>query len=304
MHELNAHRMTFVHQLRESVEIGDAYAMAAWAAVFLGAYEDGLRAAEAGVEFSRGVSPGTFLHCLTFVVLARFALGDWDGALRAHGEMVEVNSEDPRELPPGPYVRAYAGAALCHELRGEPDEAERCLDLVLGAVRNGMLRPGLVGACGAAARTLVHRDRVDEALELFPWTSRGEGSPPLLEALCEVAAAWGDWGYAGQLLELARTEAAECDLLALPHHADRLEGRIAAASGRTAEAAEALRRSAEGFARLKAPWEEAYSRLLEAELAGDTNRLPEALATFEHLKSVKEAARARQLLSGAEASHP
>src|SRR5262249_11417741 len=31
MHEVNGQRMALVHQLRENVEIGDAYAMAAWA---------------------------------------------------------------------------------------------------------------------------------------------------------------------------------------------------------------------------------------------------------------------------------
>ena len=64
-----------------------------------------------------------------------------------------------------------------------------------------------------------------------------------------------------------------------------------------------LRRSADGFATLEARWEEAWSRLLLAELlvADERERaepeLTSALAVFERLGSVRETERASTLLT-------
>jgi len=57
-----------------------------------------------------------------------------------------------------------------------------------------------------------------------------------------------------------------------------------------------LRRSAEGFASLGAPWEEAWSRLLLAELTSDAGEAARALPVFERLGSVEEIDRASELL--------
>ncbi len=90
--------------------------------------------------------------------------------------------------------------------------------------------------------------------------------------------------------------------LALPLFADRLEGRAAGAGGDVTAAAELLGRSAEGFAALEAPWEEAWSRLLLAEILARSDpqvaerELRGALAVFERLGSVREAERARASL--------
>jgi hypothetical protein len=84
--------------------------------------------------------------------------------------------------------------------------------------------------------------------------------------------------------------------------ADRLEGRTAYAGGDALQAAELLSRSAEGFAALGASWEEAWSRLLLAEVVanGESRRaeqeLAAALSVFERLGSVQETDRARALL--------
>jgi len=57
-----------------------------------------------------------------------------------------------------------------------------------------------------------------------------------------------------------------------------------------------LRRSADGFASLGAPWEEAWSRLLLAELTSDVGEARQALAVFERLGSVSEIESAQVLL--------
>ena len=74
-----------------------------------------------------------------------------------------------------------------------------------------------------------------------------------------------------------------------------------------ARATELLRRSADGFAKLEASWEEAFSRLLLAEVLAESDgrlaqpELTAALGVFEELRSVREAERARALLAAAPA---
>jgi class 3 adenylate cyclase len=91
-------------------------------------------------------------------------------------------------------------------------------------------------------------------------------------------------------------------LLALPFFADRLEGPRLALLGEPQAGAKMLLRFAEGFRQLGAAWEEAWSRLLAAEvlLAVDADRAHDAAAaalpTFERLGSVQELERARKVL--------
>jgi hypothetical protein len=123
-----------------------------------------------------------------------------------------------------------------------------------------------------------------------------------LEALCEIVAAQGNWDEAPGLIRAARDEAKTGEQLSLPLYADRLEGRAAAAAGEVERGATLLRGAAAGFAALGARWEEAWSRLLLAELlVGSEPRSAErelsaALSVFEQLRSVREAERARALL--------
>ena len=122
------------------------------------------------------------------------------------------------------------------------------------------------------------------------------------EALCEIAGRRERWDEAAELVTAAREEVAVGEQVALPLFADRLEGRAASASGDTANAAEPLLRSADGFAALEARWEEAWSRLLLAELLLPGDRLAAerelraALPVFEQLGSAREAERARASL--------
>jgi hypothetical protein len=136
----------------------------------------------------------------------------------------------------------------------------------------------------------------------------GTGSAGLtLEALCEIVAARESWDEAAGVVRAAREEAEIGGQLSLPLFADRLEGRAAAAARDEERAATLLRRSADGFAALGARWEEAWSRLLLAEvsLLGGLQRqsvereLAAALSVFEQLGSVREADRAASLLADA-----
>jgi hypothetical protein len=124
-----------------------------------------------------------------------------------------------------------------------------------------------------------------------------------LQSLCEITAAGERWDEASALVAATREEAEVGEQLTLPLFADRLEGRAASAAGDIAAGARLLERSADGFAALEAVWEEAWSRLLLAELvaASDARRAEQegarALPVFERLGSVRELERARALLA-------
>jgi len=130
-----------------------------------------------------------------------------------------------------------------------------------------------------------------------------ESAALLLEAECDLVAETGAWERASEVAAAARREAEAAGLVALPIHADRLEGRAARSSGDLDVAIETLRHASEGFAALEARWEEARTGLFLAEAlveAGghdEARRLSQrALDVFDELGSLAESATARRLL--------
>jgi hypothetical protein len=199
---------------------------------------------------------------------------------------------------------AYTRVALCHELRGKRDDADRYIDVALRYIER--VRHALSGGSihlPPLARALARHGRFDEALALIPLVPRSLSAGPTLEALCEITAARERWDEAAGLVEAARQEAEVGEQRALPSFADRLEGLASGAAGDATKAAELLGRSAEGFAAIGARWEEAWSRLLLAEvvLGSETQHaereLALALPVFDELGSVREAERARAVLA-------
>jgi hypothetical protein len=302
----NARRLELVPQMTDVKEIGDAHAVSAWSAHHLGRYRESEAHATECVERSRGVDAGSYLHGLVWREMARFMLGDWDGALADQAEIERVAAQDPRELPAGFTVRAYAFAALCHELRGEQDAADPYIEVTTRyfVQRRSVHAQGSLQA-PPLALVLARRGRYDEALELIPFVPETGSSGITLEVLCEIAALRGRWDEASELVVAARAEAAVGEQVSLPLFAARLEGRAAAAAGDGARAAELLAQTADGFAGLGARWEEAWSRLLLAEVVAGDDRaragreLAAALPVFERLRSVREVERAGALLAGA-----
>jgi class 3 adenylate cyclase len=301
-------RIEFVPRMTDVKEIGDTYAMAAWSAQHLGRHAEAEAHATACIERSRGIDSGSYLHGLTWRVAARFMLGRWDAALADQAELERIAAQDPRELPAGYTMRAYTFTALCRELRGERDEADRYMELARRYfdLRRPLRARGSLHA-PPLALALAHRGLFEDALALIPLVP-GTGSAGLtLEALCEIVAARESWDEAAGVVRAAREEAEIGGQLSLPLFADRLEGRAAAAARDEERAATLLRRSADGFAALGARWEEAWSRLLLAEvsLLGGLQRqsvereLAAALSVFEQLGSVREADRAASLLADA-----
>jgi class 3 adenylate cyclase len=304
MHRVALRRRGLVSQMSDVKEIGDSLAMAAMSAQHLGRYRDAAEHATECIERARGIDPGSYLHGLVWRVSARFSLGDWEGALADQEELESIAAEDPREFPAGFTLRAYAVAALCRELRGEGPQADRYVDLFLSyfAAKPDLLTRGARGRAPVAV-LLARRGRFDEALKLMPLERNSASAGFTLEALCEITAMREAWDEAPTVVAATREEADIGEQLSLPLFADRLEGRAAAAAGHRSRATELLTRSADGFASLEARWEEAWSRLLFAEVVtGDDGSLAErelrrALEVFDVLHSVREAEQARALLA-------
>jgi hypothetical protein len=295
-------RLDLVPRLVDSREISDVYAVAALSATFMGRYGEAATLSEEAVERARGLDPGQYLYSLSWRTLTRFLNGNWDGALTDHAEVETLESKDAEGLPL-PYAAApYAAAMMCHELRGDTAAAQAYLDLLERYRARQDLRGAPIGVTRMlAARAYVHRGEPERAwawikLDRAPYVGAN------IEAACEVVAE-GPETRAWEIVHVAREESLRAQSPALALHADRLEGRILARRGRESDkAVELLAGAARGLGALGAPWEEAWTRLILARVLGDADEreaarhAQAALATFEALGSIREAAESRSLL--------
>lgn len=283
-------RLQLVPRLTDVTEVCDVYAMAAWNSTFIGHYRTAIARATECVERAEGVDAGAFQHGLVWRTSARFMAGDWDGCLQDQEQIERVQNEDARDLPPPYVMRPYGFAALCHELRGETDHAERYLMILRRFHADRDMPVNLIGSRAPMCRALAHKGELEEARSLL----RLEPSQFLcihLEAWTDVVAGMERWDEAREMLPMARAEAERGELIALGYFLDRLEGRVAASEADTERARILLRGSAEGFERLGAPWEQSNSLLHLATVSEPSevrSILDAATATFEGLRSVAE----------------
>jgi hypothetical protein len=137
-------------------------------------------------------------------------------------------------------------------------------------------------------------------------SNRRAYGPAVWETRCDLVAESTEWDRTTEVVTAVRAAIERGRLLALPAFADRLEGRASLAAQDPAAAVPLLERARDRFTELDARWEEACTRLSLAETliaAGDETRARDELAVavpvFEALGSLREAARAAELL-GAE----
>ena len=222
-------RLAIAERLTDPWEVGDAFQTAADIALAIGRYEDARRWGSEGYERARG-GPDVWRAGLAWRAIARFKLGDWDGAIEDF-ERMEAARATTRFGTVGYFtLTMWSCIALLHELRGERAAADR---LVAGVV------PELPGTATIRripwlARLAAHRGS-DEALERIEESAsmvgRDMAKGAILEALCDVIAELGRWELADERLPKPARSRSRALLEALPLHADRLDGRAALARG-------------------------------------------------------------------------
>lgn len=299
--EVTGRRLALVPALIDPREIEDAYAMAAWAAFHTGRYAEAAGLATEGFNRSVTVTAAMGLHCLEWRALAKFRLGDWDGFFEDF-ELGRRLVGEREESPPGFISRPFAVAALISEVRGDGGEADRLMKR-LTALEGEWQE---VGTCDAwLGSLLARRGRFAEARarlvrEEFAYIRENLGL--LLEARCDLLIEEEAWDEARETVEEARAHAEAAALIALRHHADRLEAMAAEAAGDRLRALDLLGAAREGFDAIEARWEAARTDLLMAEVLFRGGRTEEArrsaapsVPVFEELGARRELDRARSV---------
>ena len=295
-------RLDLVGSLSDPAELGDVYTTAAWCCYHIGRYRDAERWADRGVESTMTAAPNWALYCLDWRAVARCRLGEWDaffGDVTFIGELLG----DRKGQPPGQASDHLGAAAYVHEIRGEPVDADRNIEVVRW-LEGEEERPS-AGLAVWKALFLARRGSFDEAraaLDLPKTLWHGYARGIVLEARCEIVAQQEAWDEVAQLVDASRAHSEEAELLALPFFADRLEGLSARAAGELEVAEGLLGRALAGFTDLEAGWESARTALSLAEALedrGDDGRAGELLAraqpVLEALRSVRESAKAEDL---------
>jgi tetratricopeptide (TPR) repeat protein len=287
------------HLVTDIAELGDFHAMGAWGYYELGRYGDALAVADEGIARLSGREPGMELHIRSWRVAALLRLGRWDEAMDEYGRM-EMLLGERRDGPPYFVMHATACAALIHELRAEATRSDRLTTVMLASItgQSGRLYAFLI-------RVLVARGEIGRARALPLAQSWQVHANDVYEAHAELLAAAEAWDEAPAHVQVMREHAAAAETAALVPFADRLEGRAALAAGDPGAAAELLRRSADRFGELEAPWERALSLtdLARASVAtGDRlaafSEIDEAIATFAEFRSERDLERARAVRGG------
>jgi class 3 adenylate cyclase/tetratricopeptide (TPR) repeat protein len=302
MDDVVERRLDLVRSLTDPHEIGDVFAVAAWVQFHIGRYRRAVELAGEGYDRAAAGAPMMALYCLDWRAVARCRLGAWDELL-GDVDLIQGMLGERKENPPGFASDHFAAAAFVHEVRGDHETADRLLRVVTWLdVAEDRPSPGWLAWY---ALLLARRSRFDEARAQLDRPEEGMrwGRGLILEARCDVLGEQEAWEEVPSLLREARQHAGEATLLALPHYADRLEGRWAQARGEADRAAAILATVGDGFVSIEAEWEAARTRLMLGEALAAAGRSDEArksiqraLPTLERMGSLREAEQGRAVL--------
>jgi class 3 adenylate cyclase/tetratricopeptide (TPR) repeat protein len=301
MSEVVERRLRLAGSLSDPWEVGDVFAVAAWAAFHVGRYREAVALADEGFGRVMPASSMMGIYCLDFRAVARCRLGEWEEFLQDVALIAELLG-DRRDHPPGFASDHVAAASFVHEARGDHAAADRML-LILSWLEGAEERPS-PGWSVWKALVLSRRGDHSAARDIlarpewgFPW-----GRGYRLEALCDVIAEQRAWDEAPAVVAEARHHGEEAGLLALPLYADRLEARMKMAQGQPDRAVALLERTLKGFGELEARWEEACTGVFLADaLIGSgrpeaaTVHLQRSVRVFEELGSIRELEEAKRL---------
>ena len=294
-------RLEVMQRVRDPWELGDGFAVASWCEFMSGRFAEAELLATEGADRTMEHVQAVAIHCISWRSLARYRLGDWDGALSDERTIRQVLGG---RLPPYFVTRTLAVAALIHEIRGNEAAADERLSVLQTITATDPAT--LSGWAGWLPTLYVYRGQVDHALKLafesLALPLQGALRAPTYEALCHVLAEAERWDQASEEGPMIRAYAERGGMNSIPWAVDRMEGRAAHAAGDHERAAEFLSRSASGFASLSAVWDEALSLLFLGETLLALGRREEAsdalgraAPTFERLGAGRELSRSREL---------
>jgi AAA ATPase-like protein/adenylate/guanylate cyclase family protein len=259
-----------------------------------GETERAFQLARDGYDLARETSDHQLMHTSDALLRAGYQAGRWTEILpvvEVHlGAFAHESDVACPDVQSGPALGALLFANL-----GERDRAHELAGMV-ASTRN--LQVAAILACYDVA--VGHPERGVDRLRRVEKTQRQQ-TPALDVVLARLVAlvALEDWAALTKLLPLAR-DLVDADAIVGPS-ADLAEGLALRVEGDQAQRLTLLRAAAEGFERIRAPFEEA--RALEA-LAGVAEpsearpALESALATYERLNASPHIARVSEALRG------
>ena len=273
-----ARRLEIAEQIEDPWEAGDAYAMGSWNLSMLGEYEESIRLGLMGRDRAEPQAAGIVDHCLNWTGMSLFHLGEWDRQLEIFREVEGLMGERTAE-PPYFMMGLFGATAFVKEARGLPG-AGPLLDLVERTL--GTLIEGSVIASHWLAWASARGGDTDRAWELVRETPVDSATvrPFQDQVMAELLSPSERWSDVPAFLEDSRAYAAQAELLALPVHLDRLDGRTSIAAGRLEPGLDALERARSGYARLGAVWERGRTELDLAEAFASAGRTDEARAAI------------------------
>ena len=280
LRELLERRLAIAQVTEDPWEAGDIYAMGAWNRAMTGEYDESVRLGLAGRDLAAGQAVGLVAHCLNWVGVSLFHLGDWDRLLDVFEE-IRLLMGERAEDPPYFMMSVFGAAAFVHDAR-ETAKAEASSDFLERA--RGREHIGTVAASYWLAWTLARRGSHERA-----WTVIHDADAigtkilqPFRDAVVADVLALGErWQDVPAFMDESRGYASDARLRALPVHLDRLEGRALVAAGHLDDGLATLRRAGTGFGDLGATWERARTELDMAEALVQAGRAGEVGALLK-----------------------
>ena len=303
--EIHRRRLRLARELGDPWEVGDIHAMVAWTDFVIGRFRQASEAGDERIAVATSDAPGVAVHVLSWTVLARFRLGEWDEAL-ADLRQIEDLLGERRTSPPYFASRSFAAGALIHEIRGNNTGADAIISILRG-IEMEHDEKDLVAWSPWLGPLLIRRGDIEQAMTMVERAAnvkRWSGLHSVYyEGVCAALPAAGRWEEIPERAREYRAYAERGGFEALPPAVDVMEGRLAVHGGDLERAVGFFRSSIEGFGRVEAAWDVALAELVLGETLIAMGRREEAegalrsaLETFERLRAVREQAKVRELL--------
>ncbi len=293
-------RLKIAGLIKDSAEIGDIFAMAAWTFAYASDYRRGIDLALEGYQRTKSEIGGVRLHNLNWAAYADFWLGNWDRlenetlvqAMTVLGDRVD---DAPRFA-----THVLGVKAMISSIR-EASSAATDMDRLR---RLADLADTETGTSGLWVAWITSRDGdFDAAWDMLEGPSSTVSEPFGDTVRSEIMLDHQRFEHAESFLKGSRAFAAAGKIELLEPHLSRLEGAAALQSGNLDRALGLLEKARAGFKGLMMRWELARTDLLLAKALREHGRPNEArrlaagaLTVFDDMSSIREIGLANQFL--------